>query len=61
MKIVKNVCYGGFSISPKAIKRLAELNGRCALLEIVEIPDNADYEIDEYDGIETIREKHRTW
>lgn len=28
MKIVKNVCYGGFSISPKAIKRLAELQGR---------------------------------
>jgi len=154
MKIVKNVCFGGFSISPKAIKRLAELkgkecyffkdyqilnidpvdyeeiteeeakgellfrafsvkdpgkylsekplgedgthkeynnayikinldrkprdrtdadliqvieelgadaNGVCAELEIVEIPDGIEWEIDEYDGNETIREKHRTW
>lgn len=36
-------------------------SGRFANLEVVEIPDNIEYEIDEYDGIETIREKHRTW
>lgn len=36
-------------------------NGRCATLEVVEIPDGVDYEISEYDGLETIREKHRTW
>lgn len=36
-------------------------NGRCAQLEIVEIPDDLDWEIDEYDGIETIREKGRSW
>jgi len=28
MKIVINVCYGGFSLSPLAVKRLAELNGK---------------------------------
>ena len=28
MKIVINNCFGGFSLSPKAIKRLAELQGR---------------------------------
>lgn len=146
MKIVKNACYGGYSLSPLAVKRLAELkgkecyfftggigsdykpialkdlehslfwlafsipnpnevltkesrdnirkfnkayekisldsrpedrtdkdlikvieelgdkaNGACAKLKIVEIPDGIEYEIDEYDGIETIREKHRTW
>lgn len=38
-----------------------QASGRCAKLEIVEIPDGVEYEIDEYDGIETIREKHRTW
>lgn len=28
MKVVINTCYGGFSLSPLAIKRLAELNGK---------------------------------
>lgn len=36
-------------------------NGMCADLAIVEIPDNVDWEIDEYDGSEHIAEKHRTW
>lgn len=27
MKVVINQCYGGFSLSPKAVKRLAELQG----------------------------------
>lgn len=147
MKIAKNACFGGFSLSPKATKRLAELNGKecyffkgfgtyepitleeaekqkifwscysvpnpqdyeldktdedgryfganeraekisidgrpsertdpkliqvieelgdeangaCAKIVIVEIPDGTEWEIDEYDGHETIREKHRSW
>jgi hypothetical protein len=28
MKVVINQCYGGFSLSPKAVQRLAELQGR---------------------------------
>lgn len=28
MKVVINACFGGFSLSPKAIKRLAELNSK---------------------------------
>lgn len=28
MKIVKNNCFGGFSLSPLAVKRLAELDGK---------------------------------
>ena len=32
-----------------------------AKLEIVDIPDDVDWEIDEYDGIETVHEKHRSW
>lgn len=27
-KVVINVCFGGFSLSPKAVKRLAELQGK---------------------------------
>lgn len=38
-----------------------ESNGRFASLEIVEIPDDVEWEIDEYDGWETIHEKHRSW
>ncbi len=39
----------------------AEANGSCANLIVVDIPDGTDYEIDDYDGIETIRETHNTW
>ncbi len=38
-----------------------EANGNHAKLEIVEIPDDVDWEIDEYDGRERIAEKRRTW
>ena len=36
-------------------------NGNCAELHIVEIPDDVNYSIEEYDGIEHIAEVHRTW
>jgi hypothetical protein len=36
-------------------------SGRCSDLKIVDIPDDVDWEIDEYDGMETVEEKHRTW
>ena len=100
-KIAINTCYGGFSISRKAleyiglqpvvkqgcgyvyeawdyqhfdndrtnsllIQAIEELgpdvcNGDCADIEIVEIPDNVDWEIHKFDGKETIHEVHRTW
>jgi hypothetical protein len=44
------------------IEKLGEkANGSCAELSIIEIPDDIEWEIDEYDGLETIREKHRSW
>ena len=39
----------------------ADADGNYAELEIVEIPDNIEWVIDEYDGIETVEEKHRSW
>ncbi len=134
MKIVINVCYGGFEISDSAVVRYAELKGikiypendsfgrinyftvppevyhetrkmcdtkpegrgryaeingmffsyydiertdpiliqvveelgegswgSCAELKVVEIPDDVKWKIDEYDGMESIHEVHRTW
>jgi hypothetical protein len=36
-------------------------NGSCAYLNIVEIPDEVEFIIEEYDGSEHVAEKHRTW
>jgi len=46
----------------EVVEELGEnANGNFARLEIVEIPDDVDWEIDEYDGQEHVAEKHRTW
>jgi hypothetical protein len=38
-----------------------EADGRLARLKIVEIPADVDWIIQEYDGIEWVAERHRTW
>lgn len=59
--------YGNeFRTHPDLIKVVEELgeekaSGQLAELEIIEIPDGIDWYIDEYDGVETIREAHRSW
>ena len=104
MKIVINKCFGGFSLSQKALQELQkcndklinesdgsgifhdsgelyasedlernnpdliriveqlgfEANGRFTELLIIEIPDNVEWDIMEYDGQE-VAEKHRIW
>lgn len=46
----------------RVVEELGEAaNGPCAELEVVEIPDDIDWHIDEYDGQETVHENHRTW
>ncbi|MDR1514834.1 MAG: hypothetical protein LBS45_04000 [Synergistaceae bacterium] len=35
--------------------------GPYSRLAIVEIPDDVDYVIEEYDGMELVAERHRTW
>lgn len=131
MKIVINVCYGGFGLSEEAIDRYIELSGltlykskelnwnstsyytvpyeeflkvhkedkrtgdykasneldwsyydiarndpilvqvveelgekansKYSSLKVVEIPDDVEWMIEEYDGTEWVAEKHRTW
>lgn len=89
-KIVINRCYGGFSLSPKALHKYNDMagttyswhgeiprdcqhlvrvvekmgkkaGGNHAELKIVEIPDDVDWVIEEYDGCEWVSEKHRIW
>lgn len=36
-------------------------NGAYANLKVVEIPADVDWEIGDYDGLEWVAEKHRTW
>ena len=36
-------------------------NTMCSNLKIVEIPEDVEWQIEEYDGNEWIAEKHRTW
>lgn len=97
MKIAKNTCFGGFSLSQKAVDLIndrlperkepinnvdldfywewrshpiviavieelgEEANISSSNVKIVEIPDDVIWEIIDYDGIETIREKGRSW
>lgn len=60
--------FGGEDISrndPILIQVIEELgdaaNGDHAELAIVEIPDDVEWEISEYDGSEHVAEKHRVW
>lgn len=36
-------------------------NGFASELSIVDVPDDVEWHIDEYDGIEHVAENHRTW
>jgi hypothetical protein len=37
------------------------INGAFSDLKVVEIPDDVNWYIDEYDGNEHVAERHRTW
>lgn len=39
----------------------AGVNGRYAELKIVNVPDEVDWYISEYDGLEKVHECHRSW
>ena len=55
-----------FARNDPALVQLVEENskkyeGRHSTLKVVEIPDDVEFEIEEYDGLEWVAEKHRTW
>lgn len=46
----------------RVVEELGEAaSDRHAQLKVVEIPDGTEWEINDYDGIEHIAEKHNTW
>lgn len=46
----------------EVVEELGEkASGRFGNLKVVEIPDDLDYVIDEYDGIETLHQKVQEW
>lgn len=46
----------------QVVEELGEAaNGRCAELSVVDIPDDVNWTIEEYDGNEHVAEVHRTW
>jgi hypothetical protein len=47
----------------KVVEMLGEKqsSGSLSELRVVEIPDGVQWELDEYDGIESIHEVHRSW
>ena len=46
----------------QVVKELGDkANGYLSHLVVVEIPNNVQWEIEEYDGLEWVSEKHRTW
>jgi hypothetical protein len=59
--------YGnGIDRNDKLLVQVVEEMGKdasdeMANLHVVEIPDNINYEIEEYDGYESIHETHRSW
>lgn len=50
---------------PALVQMVEELggkaSGKCANLRVVEIPDGVAWEIDEYDGNESVHEVHHSW
>lgn len=50
---------------PKLVRVVEELGAKAgdsyADLKVVEIPDDVDWIIQEYDGAEWVAERHRTW
>jgi len=58
--------YNAWRADPRLIESIEKIGtdkagGSSSEIEIVEIPDDIDWHIDDYDGIESVHEEHRSW
>lgn len=55
----------GVRANPELVSVVEELGGkanaRFSSLKVVNVPDDAKWHIEEYDGLECVAEDHRTW
>lgn len=63
---IKSNNYLAYRSHPKLIAAIEkvgekEASGSLAKVRIVDIPDDIEWEIDEYDGVETVHEQRRSW
>lgn len=63
---IKSDDYMAYRTNKRLIKAIEKIgvekaSGSMAKLQIIDIPDGVQWEIDEYDGIETVHEIHRSW
>lgn len=63
---IKSENYNAYRADQRLISAVEKVgvdgsSGSCAKLRIVDIPDGVEWEIDEYDGYESVHEKHRSW
>jgi hypothetical protein len=64
--ITKDIDIWGIDRSDPALVQVIEelgkaVNGSYADLRVVEIPDDVEWHIHEYDGLEHVAENHRIW
>jgi len=64
--VVRRYCFDSADRDDPILIQLVEqlgekVNGQFAKLRVVEIPEDVNWQINEYDGNEWIAEVHRTW
>ena len=65
--IIESNNYYAYRADPRLIKAIEEIGvddsagDVHASIEIVEIPDDVDWDIEDYDGLETVYDRKRRW
>lgn len=43
------------------VETMPNASGKYSRLKVVDVPDDVDWVVEEYDGLEWVAEQHRTW
>ncbi len=63
---IEDAEYNAYRTDPRLIAAIEKVgvekaSGNLAKVRIVKVPDDVSWYIDDYDGMETVRENHRSW